>query len=231
LTLFKKLLQKKMAEQEYLMRCFYAVVYQVSMEIAREDLIMPSLAIRRFLQNYSWFHSLVNRLHAQAFHKRHKREYEVDDLFPVINPHDTVAEEDADPKWFCVRKLKKLFNEVAAELAELGPMDPRQILLDYVSRFLDNCVENPINYTVRVIYTDYHLELDNMDIKGLTQIVAMCSYRERCREAREQGLPTQGLIPPRSSVAQSLSQHGLSLRDIERNQRAVIMQQDQQELF
>ncbi len=213
-----------MAEQELLLRCFYAVVYQVSMEVAREDLSMPTLAITRFLQNYSWFHSLVNRLHAQAFHKRHKRHYEVDDLFATMNLHATIAEEDADPQWFCVRKLKTLFNRVTAELSGLRLDDPRHILLDYVSRFVHNCVENPIDYTARVTCDDYYLELDNLDIKGLSRIVAMCSFRK----AKEQGLPTQGL-PTQGLPTQGLMpRSSLSVRDIERNQRAVIMQQDRE---
>lgn len=203
-----------MAEQEFLLRCFYAVVYQVSIEIAREDLSMPSVAIRRFRQNYSWFTILVNRLHMQAFHKRHKLNYEVDDSILEINPHNTIAEEDADPKWFCVRKLKALFNNVTEELSGVGPRDPRCILLDYVSRYVENCVENPVGYTVRVTYPDYYLELDNLDIKGLSRILAMCSYRERCREARAQGLSTEGLKPV------------LSSRELERAQRQALLAVD-----
>ena len=167
-----------MAEVVVLTWYLYAVFNNVSLEDARTDLIERrfNVKVRQFLSKFSWFTQLNHRIHQQDYHKRNHRKYDVDDLIYTFNRHGTEEEEDADPNWFCLRKLK---NALALALAQAQAQtsdneDCRTGLLQWVKNFVDNCTENPVDYTIQVPRQNYNLELDNHDIMLFSWIVEIC---------------------------------------------------------
>jgi hypothetical protein len=177
-----------MAEVVVLTWCLYAVVNKVPIEEARVDLTERpfDVNINRFLSKYSWFTQLNQRIHEQDYNKRNHRRYEVDDLIVNYNPHTTEEEEDNDPNWFCLRKLKKALQETLltsegegeSEGKSEGQEDSRFPLLRWVNNFVKNCTENPIDYTILVPRQHYNLELDNHDIMLFSWIVGLCRREE-----------------------------------------------------
>ena len=167
-----------MAEVVVLTWYLYAVFNNISIEDARTDLIERrfNVKVQRFLSKFSWFTQLNHRIHQQDYHKRNHRKYDVDDLIYTFNRHGTEEEEDADDNWFCLRKLK---NALALAQTSAGNEDCRTGLLQWVHNFVDNCTENPVDYTIQVPRQNYYLELDNHDIMLFSWIVAICKeYRE-----------------------------------------------------
>lgn len=167
-----------MAEVVVLTWYLYAVFNNVSIEEARTDLIERrfNVKVQRFLSKFSWFTQLNHRIHQQDYHKRNHRKYDVDDLIYTFNRHGTEEEEDADPNWFCLRKLK---NALALALAQAQAQtsdneDCRTGLLQWVKNFVDKCTENPVDYTIQVPRQNYNLELDNHDIMLFSWIVEIC---------------------------------------------------------
>jgi len=159
-----------MAEVVVLTWYLYAVFNNVSIEDARTDLIERrfDVKVRQFLSKFSWFTQLNHRIHQQDYHKRNHRKYDVDDLIYTCNKHTTEEEEDADANWFCLRKLKNALAQSS------GSDDCRTGLLQWVKNFVDNCTENPVDYTIQVPRQNYNLELDNHDIMLFSWIVEIC---------------------------------------------------------
>lgn len=176
-----------MAEVVVLTWYLYAVFNNVSLEDARTDLNERrfDLKVQRFLSKFSWFTQLNHRIHQQDYNKRNHRTYDVDDLIYTFNRHSTEEEEDADDNWFCLRKLKNALALALAQAQTAGNEDCRAHLLQWVQNFVENCTENPVDYTIQVPRQNYNLELDNHDIMLFSWIVAICKEDRELQRLQE----------------------------------------------
>lgn len=171
----------------FLLQCLYSVVHDVPIEEAAYDLGREGsdnhVKVRRFLSKFSWFVLMFNRLKTQMKNKKSHPLYEVDDLIPNFKLHSTEEEEDNDPYWFCLRKLKQSLSIAVSMPFPLS--DCRMNLLQWVHHMTKNAVENPSNYFVNVQRPSYTLELDNHDISCFSTIVDLCrNKREEERVKR-----------------------------------------------
>lgn len=178
-----------MAEIIFLTYSLYSIVNKVCIDEARFACRekQSEIEFRRFNSKFSWFFQLHERIRSQEFNYRFRPNVvlnEVDDLIVTLNPHSTQEEEDNDPNWYCLRKLKNSLNEQL-----LSPLTrEKHNLLEWVKQTVENLTEEPPTYLVR---GNHNLRLDNLDITYLSKVVDLCKedeevVRERQREAERQ---------------------------------------------
>jgi len=177
----------QMVPLSHLLECIYAVAFGLRLEEAAYDLSLEGhdrpKRVTRFRQDFSFFVRLYNRISIQEKNKGVTDDYEP--LF-VLKTHFSEAEEDDDPYWFCLRKLKNSLK--AASQIPMSLSDCRTNLLQWVHSMVRNAVENSDDYTVSVPRQGgYTIQLDNHDISCFMAVVDLCrNKKEEERSKRMQ---------------------------------------------